>query len=150
MRFIIVILIVLLGSCSAQERLNRKYKRLKRFAEKHNLNITDSATVVIHDTIVTETIRKDTVFFKETFYERLRDTIVINNDRLTIRQHYNHTRDSIIIEGECKGDTTYIEKEVIVPVDKPFVVEKEKSIPWWLWVIIAILGGTTFIAILKK
>jgi hypothetical protein len=92
-------------------------------------------TINVHDTTIVETIQTDTVFHDSVFYERLRDTIIINNDRLTIRQY--HHRDSIFIEGECKGDT--IIKQIPVPYEKVTAVTKEVAPKFYNYLIIGLV-----------
>jgi Zn-dependent membrane protease YugP len=150
MKYLTIILIIFItAACTPQKRLNRKYKKLQKFAQAHNLTISDSIEVILHDTIITETIRKDTIFSKETFYEKLRDTITIVNDRLTIRQYYNNTIDSIFIEGECAGDSIPYEVKVFVPVDKPVVVKTKIRIPWWHYLVASLLGIGLGVLVIK-
>jgi hypothetical protein len=137
----ILFLVILLCSCSAQQRLNRKVNRAEKFANKHSLIIQD--TITVRDTIVTERTTVDTVFKESTFLERLHDTIIIKENNLTIRQYYHNNSDTIRIEGEC--DSILIPYEVQVPVDKIKVVEGKNNVPWWMWLII---GGVTLVAIL--
>jgi hypothetical protein len=92
--------------------------------------------VTIHDTIITESIRTDTIF-NDTV-----DSVYITKDKLEIV--YVKKFGKIYIEGKCKGDTIYYEKKVLieVPIDCPkqnwfdqMIVEAK----WWILVIIAIL-----------
>lgn len=77
-----------------------KKKAIEKFCK------SDSVSVIVHDTIRTETITTDTVFSKSL------DTVIIKDGKLSIR--YIKVRDSIYINGECEGDTIYLTKEVKV------------------------------------
>jgi len=130
MRYIIIIL--LLSSCSPQKRLNRLVKKHPELIKVDTLSV--------HDTIHTETIKADTVFKDTTYFTLLRDTITVVNDRLTIRQY--HYRDSIFIEGECKGDT--LVREIRVPYKYVQPVIRTKTPTY----IIILLVGLTILLIL--
>lgn len=136
MRYL-VILIIILSSCSAQKRLDRLVK--------NHPELLQTDTTIVHDTLHTETIKADTIFKDTTYFRLLRDTITVTNDRLTIRQYYH--RDSIFIEGECLGDT--IIREIAVPYEKVTAVAETK-IPFWVWAIFGLLIILTILALLKR
>ncbi len=134
----ILLLCIFLISCSPQNRLNRKVKRAENYAYKHGLVIKDTIKVV--DTVIVESYIHDTT---ATFY-RHDSTIVVNNEKVFLRYFYDTLRQEIYHEVECKGDT--IVKEVLVPVDKIKVIEKDNRFNIILIVLIAAL----FFVILRR
>jgi hypothetical protein len=134
----ILLICIFLFSCSPQNRLNRKVKRAENFAYKHGLVIKDTIKVV--DTVIIESYIHDTT---ATFY-RHDSTIVVNNEKVFLRYFYDTLRQEIYHEVECKGDT--IVREVLVPVDKIKVIEKDSRFNIILIVILAAL----FLVILRK
>jgi hypothetical protein len=130
MRVIVLMVLISLAACSPQKRLNK-------LKENHpHLFVTD--TIIIRDTVRTETIRTDTAFLFNTYY----DTITITKDRLQIRT-VKLPGDSIWIEGTCFGDTIYIERKIpcekaIITGDKQFY-EKQG---FWVLVLLAFLIAT--------
>jgi hypothetical protein len=83
------------GCKAYKERILRKY--------------CTTDTLIVRDTIRTQTVQHDTAFVD---IPRT-DTLVITKDKLVIRYF---KKDSIVyISGECKGDTVYIEKRISVP-----------------------------------
>jgi hypothetical protein len=107
----------------------------KRAIEK--FCITDTLEVTLHDTIRTETIRKDTAFVYKG------DTITIIKDRLQIK--YYRVNDTTYIDGQCIGDTIYITKSVKVPTIQP----KPHPFKWW-WLLMAALFGAVLVLTIKK
>jgi hypothetical protein len=134
----ILLLCIFFISCSPQNRLNRKVKRAENFAYKHGLVIKDTIKVI--DTVIVESYIHDTT---ATFY-RHDSTIVVNNEKVFLRYFYDTLRQEIYHEVECKGDT--IIKEVIVPVDKIKVIEKDNRFN----IIIIALIAALFFVILRK
>ena len=123
---LIAILYCLICSCYT------KQQAIDKFCSK------DTAQVIltIHDTIITETIRTDTIFNDDV------DSVYITKDKLEIV--YVKKFGKVYIEGKCKGDTIYYEKKVLieVPIDCPKQSWFDQMIleaKWWLLVIIAIL-----------
>jgi hypothetical protein len=99
--------------------------------------ITDTLVVTLHDTIRTETIRKDTAFVYKG------DTITIVKDKLMIK--YFRVNDTTYIEGKCLGDTLYITKTIKVPTIQP------KPSPFkWYWLLMAALFGAVLVLTIKK
>jgi hypothetical protein len=120
----LLLILIFLVSCNPQNRLNRKVKRAENYAYKHGLVIKDTIKVI--DTVVIESYRIDTI----STFTRHDSTVVFNTDK------YH--------EIECKGDT--IIREVLVPVDKIKVIEKDDRFNIILIVILAAL----FFVILRK
>ena len=134
----LLLILIFLVSCSPQNRLNRKVKRAENYAYKHGLVIKD--TVIIHDTLIIDNSTYDTI---TTFYTH-DSTIVYNNDKVYLKYFYDTLRQEIYHEVICKGDT--IIREIIVPVDKVKVIEKDNRFN----IIIIALLSALFIVILRK
>jgi len=120
-----ILALLLISSCYT------KKKCVEKFCSK------DTLVVTLHDTIRTETIRKDTAFVYKG------DTITITKDRLQIK--YYRVNDTTYIEGTCKGDTIYITKSVKVPTIQP----KPSPFKWW-WLLMAALFGAVLVLTIKK
>ena len=134
----ILILCIFLISCNPQNRLNRKVKRAENYAYKHGLVIKDTIKVV--DTVIIESYIHDTT---ATFYTH--DSItVIDNSKVVLKYFYDTLRQEIYHEVECKGDT--IVKEVLVPVDKVKVIEKDNR----YMIVLIVLLAALFFVILRR
>ena len=134
----ILIICIFLFSCSPQNRLNRKVKRAENYAYKHGLVIKDTIKVI--DTVIVDNYIHDTT---ATFYRH--DSItVVNNEKVFLRYFYDTLRQEIYHEIECKGDT--IIREVLVPVDKIKVIEKDNRFN----IILIVLLAALFFVILRK
>ena len=124
MRYLIILLI--LTSCATSK---------KKCIEKYCTN--DTTTIVVRDTIYTESVKHDT-----TFSERI-DSVFIQKDKLRI---IYKKRDSIItIEGECIQDTIYYTKTIEVP----HIIEKPFEFKWWIYLLI-FFSGTFFALFVTK
>ena len=134
----ILLLCIFLISCNPQNRLNRKVKRAENYAYKHGLVIKDTIKVV--DTVIIESYIHDTT----ATIIRHDSTIVVNNEKVFLRYFYDTLRQEIYHEVECKGDT--IVKEVIVPVDKIKVIEKDNRFN----IILIVLLAALFFVILRR
>jgi len=134
----LLLILIFLTSCNPQNRLNRKVKRAENYAYKHGLVIKDTIKVV--DTVIVENYIHDTT---ATFYRH--DSItVVNNEKVFLRYFYDTLRQEIYHEVECKGDT--IIREVLVPVDKVKVIEKDNR----FMIIIVVLLAALFFVILRR
>ena len=134
----LLLILIFLVSCNPQNRLNRKVKRAENYAYKHGLVIKDTIKVI--DTVVIESYIYDTT---ATFYTH--DSItVIDNSQVLLRYFYDTLRQEIYHEIECRGDTLI--REVLVPVDKIRVIEKDNRFN----IIIIALLSALFLVILRK
>ena len=134
----IILICIILISCSPQNRLNRKVKRAENYAYKHGLVIKDTIKVI--DTVIIESYIHDTT----ATIIKSDSTIVVNNEKVFLRYFYDTLRQEIYHEVECKGDT--IVKEILVPVDKIKVIEKDNRFNIILIVLIAAL----FFVVLRR
>ena len=134
----LLLILIFLVSCNPQNRLNRKVKRAENYAYKHGLVIKDTVKVI--DTVIVESYIHDTT---ATFYRH--DSItVVNNEKVFLRYFYDTLRQEIYHEVECKGDT--IIREVLVPVDKIKVIEKDNR----FMIILIVLLAALFFVILRR
>lgn len=137
MKWIVVIL--LLTSCSPQNRLNRKVTRAENYANKHGLVIKD--TIIVHDTLIVDNYTYDTL---ETFI--LHDSVtVINNEKVYLKYFYDTLRQEIYHEVICKGDT--IIREIVVPVDKIKVIDQDNR---FIIIVIVLLSALFFIVLRRN
>ena len=134
----ILILCIFLISCNPQNRLNRKVRRAENYAYKHGLVIKDTIKVV--DTVIVENYIHDTT---ATIIKQDSVTI-INNEKVFLRYYYDTLRQEIYHEVECRGDT--IIREVLVPVDKIKVIEKDNRFN----IILIVLLAALFFVILRR
>lgn len=134
----LILILLLLTSCSPQNRLNRKVKRVENYAHKHGLIIQD--TIHIIDTVIIESYTHDTT---ATFIYH--DSVtVINNEKVFLKYFYDTLRQEIYHEVICKGDT--IIKDRIILVDKIKVVDKDNR----FMIIVVLLLAALFFVILRK
>lgn len=117
----IVLIIAVCSSCSCDWHLKRA---------KAKCGELEKGEVVVHDTIITQTIQKDTVFKYFT-----RDTVIVRQKNMTVKYFYNMKDSTVYLNGNCKGDT--IIKTVRVPYEKTVV--KVDYFPKWLWWAIGII-----------
>lgn len=124
----LLIIIIFFAACTPQQRLNRLYKKHPELFSKD--------TMVIYDTTYLAMVKTDTVFKQS----MVKDTMVIQKDRLTMKYFYSN--DTVYLSGECK-DTTII-KEVRVEVDKANI-ENKLALKWYWYFIIGfilmLIGG---------
>ena len=122
----VVLLAVLLSSCSAQWHVERALKK--------NPNIITEKVIVQKDTLIV----RDSVQYTDTFVTQEIDTIKIENERVsTIVYRF---RDTFRVVQTLKGDTIRITQKVVTPV-----VEAKPS--YWGWVVAGII---LLIWIIKK
>lgn len=131
---LLVLLVVLLSSCSSQKRANTYL----RWAISADPSILQPKELVLIDTVViTPSLRVDTLTYFRT------DTITIEKERLRVQIKRIH--DTLRISAECKADTVRIVKEVQLP---PVVKYAPKK--WWERVPLPVLLLLVFGYIAKK
>jgi hypothetical protein len=123
----LLILIVVMASCSPIKRFNR-------LVDKHPYLLTID-TVYVHDTVsvIVPEVKHDTAFIET----ELHDTVFIEKERLKIKLWEKH--DTIYVEGECEGDTIVKTIEIPVPVKYYETSKWWHKIPWWVY-LLAIAG----------
>lgn len=115
MKAAIIIISILLVSCSP-------IKRFTRLIEKYPYLITTD-TVVIKDTITlyVPEVRTDTVVT----LKELTDTITLTKERVTVRAWYVPKEKKVYIQGKC--DPIYVTKIV----ERKVPVKYYEKYPWW-------------------
>jgi hypothetical protein len=119
--FYLLLVAILLSSCSLEKRIENKFRRAERKIEKLTIKYPELLKKdTLRDTfkIFSNQIKHDT-----SFVSLPGDTTYVYKDKLRIK--YVRVGDTTYIEGECKGDT--IIRTVEIPVDK-IVVRKESVI----------------------
>ena len=135
MRNNLLILCILLMGCSAEKQMQRALKR--------NPELLKADTVVTLDTVYTEFVGIDTIF------KPTHDTVIIKENKLTMKYFYNSHDSIIYLEGECAPDTIVTEGKTITNT-----IIKEPT--WWVnvksywWVVLVIVGVILSIKGLKK
>lgn len=115
MKTIIIILSILLVSCSP-------IKRFTRLVEKYPYLLTQD-TLIIHDTInlyIPEVHTDTVVTIKE-----LIDTVTLTKDRVTVKTWYVPKEKKVYIQGKC--DPIYVTKIV----ERKIPVRYYEKYPWW-------------------
>ena len=112
-----ILLFLLLIACSPQKRLNRLIDKHPELLQQDTLNL------VIHDTVVIESVSHDTT--TQLIYHD--STIIVNNEKVFAKYYYDTITREFHHYVECKGDTVTVIKEIAVPYEKVVVVE----LTWW-------------------
>lgn len=99
-----------LAACSPQKRLDRLIKKHPELVQKD--------TVFIKDTIYTQEIKTDTVFFS---FKKV-DTFYLEKEKLKIQIIKQY--DTLKVTANVRQDTIFVEKKI--PVEK-LVVKKDFS-----------------------
>lgn len=142
MRGLVLALILILSSCSLEQRVEKKLRRAERKIEK--------LTILYPQLLKRDTIN-DTIQITipqvevDTFFKTQDgDTVTLYKDRLRIQ--YVRQGDTVYLSGECKSDTIY--KTVSVPFEQ-VVVRKQSFVEQitqhgkrliWFLVILAVVG----------
>ena len=133
----LLLLIILLSSCSPQRRLNRL------LALHPELKTPD--TLVLRDTIPIPQIQTDTILRIST----LHDTVTLHKDHLQVKIH--RLRDTIYIQSKTLPDTIFINRRIPVQLIKniqPNTLDNFISkIPWLVIAFIFLVGFIIFLFI---
>lgn len=113
--------IVLLSSCSCQFYQRKLDKKCPKIQD----------TIIIHDTVITSSVTKDTVF---KYFQR--DTVIVREGKLTMKYFYNSHDSTVYLNGRCAPDT--IIREIRVPYEQNRV-EVDYWPGWVKWVVITLL-----------
>jgi hypothetical protein len=125
-------LVIFLSSCSCDYHYGRLAKKCKLKQD----------TLLVHDTIVTQNVTKDTIFKYFT-----KDTVIVREGKLTMKYFYNSHDSTVYLNGRCAPDT--IIREIRVTYD--YVQPKVDYFPGWLkWCVITMLALIIIGFILKK
>jgi len=130
----LLIALVLLSSCSAEQRIARILKR--------NPELVKRDTIFRKDTIFTKTVQKDTTFFYNS-----PDTVYMNEGKLQVKYFYNRHDSTIFLSGKCISDTIYKSYPIYISQ-----VSVSKALKWHerlkLWFVNNILLIVLILAIL--
>lgn len=131
---VIALILVVLAGCTPEKKLQRAHRKIEKLTIRFP-QLLQKDTLVDTVQVITPTVTTDTLFHYDT------DTVVVNNDRLTIK--YIKVGDTIKLQGECKGDTVY--QRVEIPIER-IVVQKQslfdqfkKGINWLLVIAFLLL-----------
>jgi len=119
-KILFILFLCLIASCSPSYRLNRLLALHPEF------KIPD--TLFIRDSLIVPQVQVDTILD----FKTIRDTVVIQKDRLQVKIHRIH--DTLFLIGKCKGDTVYITRKI--PVEKIKIVKPDyldnfiSKLPW--------------------
>ena len=133
----LLLLILLLSSCSPQRRLNRL------LALHPELKTPD--TLVLRDTIPIPQIQTDTILRLST----LHDTVTLHKDHLQVKIHRLH--DTIYIQSKTLPDTIFITRRI--PIQLIRYVQPDRldnlisKIPWLVIALILLIGFIIFLFI---
>ena len=128
---VLFVLSIIAGSCSPQKRINRIVKNHPHLVQKD--------TVHIHDTIVVEAYKYDTItkFLTNTKVE------VINNERVRLQYFYDTVTNEIHHEVECHEQRIVYERSFIV--DKVITTHDwQKYVVWLVILLVVIVGVRAF------
>ena len=86
-------------------------------------------SIVLHDTIIVDSIHTDTVFNASV------DTVILTKDKLTVK--YIKVGEKVYLSGDCKADTIYKTKTVYFKQPAVSKWDGAKIYKYWfLWVLI--------------
>lgn len=126
-----LLVMAVLSSCSCEWHANRIEKKCGGSAL--------SDTLLVHDTFITRSVQRDTVF---KYFQH--DSVIVREGKLTMKYFYNSHDSTVFLSGKCAADTIY--KEIRVPYEK-IVIEDNWFMrhKWWL-VLFSVLGlGLAFL-----
>jgi PBP1b-binding outer membrane lipoprotein LpoB len=120
----LIIILILLSSCSAEKRLNR-------LIVKHP-ELVKVDTVKIIDTVIIDSYHFDTT----TKFIEHKTIEVVNNEKVRLQYHYDTITNEIWHQVECKGDTIIKTHEVTHPT---IVNQIDYFSGWYKWSVLLLL-----------
>ena len=139
MERLVIIILLLISSCSPQWHIDRAIQKNPSILEKDTVTVVDSVKVV------TNNVTHDSVFVVS------KDTVTIVKDKLTVRHFINN--DSVWIYGECASDTIWEPYRVEVPFETIRYDQKigiTKVIQWIVFLMVLLLVWKFFLKDLLK
>lgn len=100
----------------------------RKIAKRCGGKITD--TITYHDSIFIDKIDKDTIFK----LHLQRDTLILKQDRLTVKYFYNTHDSTVYIQGKC--DSIIVYRDIKIPVEKIIVEQGWLSKHKWLVIFV--------------
>lgn len=112
-------MLIILSGCSCNSLMSR--------IQKKNCATFRNDTLLVHDTIRINEIRRDTTFR----FTHTSDTIRLNNDRLHIKYFFNTHDSTIYLAGKC--DSIIVYREIKVPyTQNVFNFDYIKHYRWYI------------------
>ena len=102
MKLLLLLLILLIFSCTPQKRLNRLLRAHPELVSKD--------TVFVNDTVRISSVTHDSVF-----HYLQPDTLVLVKDRLTMKYFYNVKDSTVYLSGKC--DTVFMIRKIPVTIN---------------------------------
>ena len=140
----LLILLIILVSCSTTKQASRKLKRANRLIERaKQIDPTVSLidTVIVSHTAYIEAVRYDTIF------NDVGDTVTIENEKIKVIYKRDTLTNTIFIDAECKADTITVQ----VPCLQEILIQRQsffdligldrtwKIVLFWLSILILVL-----------
>lgn len=113
----LTILIFFMVSCSPIKRHARLVKKYPFVHQNDTVILKDTITILV------PIIEKDTIMQLDSFLVRLKDTIVLEKNNLSVKIMQIH--DSIYFEAKC--DTIYVDKIITQKIPIKYYAAKEES-----------------------
>lgn len=129
----LVVLVIIMNGCSCDYHLRKAGNKCG--------NNRMSDTIIVHDTIVTNSVSRDT-----TFYYKTKDSIIVREGKLVLKYFYNIHDSTVYLKGKCLPDTVFYEKQIITNNTEL----KNDPLVKYRWWIIGLFLVLLIIAILRK
>lgn len=130
MKYILILSLIII-SCTPQRRFDRLIKRHPWLLTKDTLYVKDTIRDTIRITI--PEVRVDTVVD----YKTLFDTVYLKNDRIDVKV-WADKDNKVYIQGKC--DTVYIEKPYEKIVERKIPIRYYERTPWYKKVLNVVVG----------
>lgn len=130
-RFLIVCLILsliwLVVSCDCNYHLKKAEQKCGSHVQKD--------TISVHDSIFVHSVSTDTIFK----HSRIKDTLILIKDRLTVKYFYNTKDSTVYLTGTC--DTIKINRIIRVPYERT-VLETNwfDKFKWFIYIGLGLVG----------
>lgn len=130
---LLIVLILMLTSCSIK-------KRLANFVARHP-EVVKSDTVFVSDTTIIDSIYADTSFITTV----KRDTFYLEKEKLKVR--VIRDTDTLWLDADVKADTVIKYRDKVVNTVNPV---KVKGTPWYWWLIVVAMGILIVLLVVKR
>ncbi len=130
LKYLIIILLILC-SCSPQTRFDRLIKRHPWLLTKDTLYVKDTIRDTIRITV--PEVKVDTVVEYQTLY----DTIFLEKDQLKVKVWMDREK-KVYIQGKC--DTVYIVKPYEKIVERKIPIKYYEKTPWYKKLLNNVIG----------
>lgn len=151
---VLLLMLVVLSGCAEKRHLRKRAKAqkeiLKISLEYPELFDTDTVYSIVEEVV---SVPVESIVF-DTIVRNTSDTIVIENERIkTIIKPFRDVVTNEVIKWrvrtEIKADTIYYTdidtiKTIHTEIETKTVTKKVRFIPWWIWLLLGMLGGLSF------